>query len=363
MSDETAKRLEEVEKQVKELTAELSKKKSSSNAKKVSTAAKVTLNPKLQDGLFLRHVYPRSAKATSKSFLFGLVKNGVIVEANEDGTEKDGGKKFSKSPSNFGAAHYDMGVKAKDPLIGNRKQNSCNGWAEVEYKKDDEWVSIDELRTKEVVLDSDDDASSSSSSASSSSSDTTKSKPKSVPDSPVPDASEPVPTSPKKKVVRRKLKKAPVEVPVEVPAEVPAVKIAVPVVDEEMTDEVTETPKFQFQYCESVNEKNLFGLFKETNDWNNEDFKKHLFGNQSRSPSGLRQVSVRCSTRVPRQSRGSPEVRRRSSAVALRELDGTCRRSWFSIGFYRYLRPSDIPPCCSLQVKHNGPIDFHSFVS
>ena len=287
MSDEMAKRLEEVEKQVKELT-ELSKKKSTSNAEKVSTAAKVTLNPKLQNGFFLRHVYPRSAKVTSKSFLFGLVKNGVIVEANEDGTEKDGGKKFSKSPSNFGAAHYDMGIKAKDPLIGNRKQDSCNGWVEVEYKKGDEWVSIDELRTKEVVLDSDDEASSSSSSASSSSSDKTKSKPKSVPDSLVPDASEPVPAPPKKKVVRRKLKTAPAEVPavpaevpVELPVEVPAVKIAVPVVDEEMTDEMNETPKFQFQYCESANEQNLVGLFKETNDWNNEDFKKHLFGNQS----------------------------------------------------------------------------------
>ena len=113
---------------------------------------------KIGEGTLVRHV---AGKKGSSHTLYAIMRGGKFVECNEDQSKKDG-LSFTGAPSNVGGGHYEQLIKSKHPSVGSRKQNSCNGWTEVEYWTGDTWEPTGNLRSPVATIT---DGSSSSSSS------------------------------------------------------------------------------------------------------------------------------------------------------------------------------------------------------
>ena len=92
------------------------------------------------------------------------MRGGKFVECNEDRSKKEGGLSFTGAPSNVGGGHYEQLIKSQHPSVGSRKQNSCNGWTEVEYWTGDTWEPTGNLRSPVATITEESTSSSSSSS-------------------------------------------------------------------------------------------------------------------------------------------------------------------------------------------------------
>jgi hypothetical protein len=236
----------------------------------IATAAATLLNPMIPDNTVVKHV---AGKKGTEHIAYAKMLGGKFRECDESGEIVPDGKIYTSSPSNFGSAHYKTLMADKHPSVSKREKDSCNGWIEVEYRKEDgSWAKTDELRPKEAIkhvkkavelsLDQPSNAAAASASAA-------------------------VPPPVEKVVVRRKklVKIGPVPAPesvpvpaaesVPVPSEVP-VPVEAPAEPME-TDENDEVPPdTPFTFCITVEEKKIFTIFQENQNWNEADFLTHL---------------------------------------------------------------------------------------
>jgi len=237
----------------------------------IAAAAAVLLAPKIPEGTLVRHL-TGSVKKGNVHAVFAKMLGGRFVECNEDGSAKEGAKAFTSSPSNFGSQHYKDLMEAKHPSVVGRKQVSCNGWTEVEYRKEDgSWAETNLLRPQESIKH--------------------VTKPVVVTLGPMPGASNaaagagPAAVPAEQvvaevvavKTVRKKLVKVQADLPVLAAAAAPPVPVA-PVedaMDSQVTDEGDEVPEFEFLFCETVEERKVFIVFQDDpNCWKDADFIK-----------------------------------------------------------------------------------------
>jgi len=230
-------------------------KKETSNSP-IAAAAKVMLNPKIADGTLVRHVVGTIKKGNQHT-IWAVMHGGKFIESLEDGTLKEGGRTFTSSPSNFGSAHYKGLMDEKHASVVGRKQDSCNGWTEVEYRKSvGSWASANELRPSESIKH--------------------VVKPVVVTLGPAPGGSnaaavaaagggpEVVAEVVAEKVVRPKF------------ADLKAFVGGADSAESQVTDEMEEVPPgHPYLYCETADEKKIFAIFQEPsngNNWNDPNF-------------------------------------------------------------------------------------------
>jgi len=266
-------RIAELEAENKKLTERLAKAEASSGTNKkskskpktdrnspIATAAATLLNPKIPDGTVVRHV---AGKKDNEHIAYAKMLGGIFRECDEAGEIVPDGKKYTSSPSSFGTAHYKALIAEKHLSVARRVKDSCNGWIEVEYRKEDgSWAKTDELRPKEAI----------------------KHITKAVELELVPQGSNAAAASAsavpelEKVVVRRMVRKVIIgPVPATEPVPVPAV--AEPVVEPAPmeTDENDEVPAdTPYNFCTTVEEKKIFTIFQENQNWDEADFLSHL---------------------------------------------------------------------------------------
>ena len=227
----------------------------------IATAAATLLNPMIPENTIVRHV---AGKKEIEHIAHAKMLGGKFRECDESGEIVPDGKIYTSSPSNFGSAHYKTLMSDKHPSVSKREKDSCNGWIEVEYRKEDgSWAKTDELRPKEaikhvkkaVVLELEPQPSNAAAAS----------------------ASAAAPPPVEKVVVRRKIavKMGPVPVPAAEPVPVLAEPVAEPA--PMVTDENEEVPQdTPYHFCTTVEEKKIFTIFQQEQDWKNEEFLQHL---------------------------------------------------------------------------------------